>query len=277
MSSFRFLQSALTLVVAILLGGCTTIKFPATPVAPTIVAGNWFFYSITADGTPPSQRLPFSLGGSLLLTGKTQVSGIFHLDQSCLGSITTDIPYAGVISGDQMTLTSSPVNGEVLNIQGTLDASGTKFHGDSLTLTGPCSGTIVALTGPNGPGSSYNPLGNQQPALNGSWSTNPTNPDPQITLQLTQSDTPDAHGNFAISGTARVQGSPCFTSGTLQSPSFLSGGQGQITILFNDGSKLSSTLLAFALQGVTKSVVTIDSATITGGNCNTQGANFPLQ
>lgn len=277
MSSFRVLQSALALSVALLVTGCTTIKFPATPVTPTVVSGNWFFYNVTTNATTPSQSLPFSFGGSLLVTDKTQVSGIFHVDQPCLGSGATDIPYTGILSGDRLDLTSSAVNGEILAIHGTLDASGTKFHAESLTLTGPCSGTVTALTGPNGPGSNYDPLGNQQPALQGSWSTNPANPNPQITLQLTQAAAPDAHGQFALAGTASVTGSPCFTTGTLQSPSFVSGGEGQLTIRFNDGSTLSSKLLAFALQGVAKSVVSIDSATITGGNCNVQGAFFSLQ
>ena len=176
-----------------------------------------------------------AIGGPITQTDNN-LTGTFRIDNPCFGNSQTPIPLTGSItSGNKFSLTSPSVNGETLTLTGTFSDSGTSFTQGYLGIAGPCTGNLISQTGDQS-GSIVNPVGTQIPNLSGDWNYFPGFRSLNLSEQLNQSSTPDADGRFALSGNATIIGSPCFTSGTLQPGSYISGTQGHEIILLNDGS-----------------------------------------
>ena len=263
MTPLRSTFAALSLILCTLLAGCGPNSF----ISLGAISANWFFYG---DYTP-SPGSPFtsgqlSFGGSLVRTGN-QVSGVLHINHPCFGDNTTDIPFTGTLMYNHISFTSSSIAGQTLTVQGTLSQNNTVLSTASFQINGGCAVSVYSPELTYTVNSWLNQKGESIPSLTGSWTTYLAAAGPSLTEHLTQSPTADIHGNFALTGTVTVAGSPCFTSGTLQPTSFISGDLGQQVILMNDGSTLTATLAAGPTTNLGPAL-SLYPGTITGGNCN---------
>lgn len=256
------------LLLLVFFTGCgkditTTITLPPPSTSGT---GNWFIsgYYEKQDGA----ILPYTFGGSLLNSGG-HISGVFHVNQPCFASGETDVLYTGTLDGkNNLSITSSPVAGQVLTFHGILSSDGSTVTDGSFTVTGGCTGNIVSGTFNPGPGIQQT-TAIRIPALDGSWSTQATVPGLAMTQHLTQSPDPNSHGDYVLTGSVSITGLPCSTHGTLQAGSFISGYFGHESILLSDGSTLDTVLqLNYKSIDQTKPAFILSPAIITGGNCN---------
>jgi hypothetical protein len=267
--------SVFPLLLCILLTGCgKDVFFPATPVIPaTPGAENWLFlgtYEIGAD------IMPYTFGGSLL-NDSGKLSGVFHADQPCFGSNTTDIPYTGTMdTANRLSITSSSVGGQVLTVRGTLSADETILNDFFFSVAGGCTGNI-SESGEDSYGIGFS-RGVKIPALTGTWTSGAMNSGSSITSfteQITQSSTADVHGGFTLAGTVTIQGSPCFSRGTLQSTSFVSGYLGHELILMDDGSTLDVPMqVEYGFVASEPMTLNVGTTTVSGGNCNGKIESF---
>jgi hypothetical protein len=270
---------ALSLLLCVLgcalVTGCGQDRFTAN--TETNGTGNWYISGYYATSNNAYFDAPYSFGGSLLNTSGN-LTGVFHIDTSCFGNGATDIPYTGTIDiHNNLSITSEPVEGQVLTLQGKLSADNSTLSNGFFSIIGGCSGSILSVPTIDLSGFYLRTIALRVPSLTGSWETPGTGTILPIGLFLTerftQSSTPDAHGDYALSGTVTAQGSPCFTHGTIQPGSFLSGNQGDEKILMDDGSTLNVPLaLIYSQNGPndqgTLSFFDLGPGTITGGNCN---------
>ena len=243
--------------------GCGKDLFTAaTPPPPsTLGTGNWFITGFYPSGTEVAS---FSFGGSLINSGG-QISGVFHISQSCFGNGSTDVPYIGTLDDkNTLSITSSSVNGETLAFLGTLSSDGSSISDGTITVRGSCTGAIMIT-----PGSGEEIEAIRVPSLTGSWGPGSHTYLVGFSEQLTQASTPDLHGDYALTGTVTVTGSACFTQGTLQDGSFVSGGLGRQIIRMNDGSTVEAAMNLYS-NGPTsgRPMLLLTSGTISGGNCN---------
>lgn len=249
----------------VLLAGCGGVVETAAGPPPdvTIGTGNWLvsgYYQAS-----PNNIDPYSFGGPLV-NNNGQLSGVFHIDQACFGSGATDVPYTGTMDAKNIVnTTSAGVNGQQLTFTGLLSADGSTITQGSFKIVGGCSGTIVSGTFPPDGNGVQETTAYRLPSLTGSWAMNFG-----LAEQLAQSATADANGNYALTGTVMVQGSPCFTQGTLQPGSYVSGVSGQEIIKMNDGSVIQGTLNVSFNGQISSSIFGVDlhPGTVTGGNCN---------
>lgn len=267
MIPLKVAQTAFSLFLCTLFAGCgKNLSIPNIPVSPaTSGTGNWVFFGHYAKG---QDIFPYAFGGSLNNSGG-QISGVFHIDQPCFDNGAADIPYTGTLDkNNHLNITSSPVSGQVLTLQGLLSSNDSILTQGYFTIIGGCTGSLVSLTGRYAPGASFDPTGQHVPSLTNIWNPEIFSSNPVLIEQLTQSPTPDAHGDYALTGTVSVQGSACFTHGTLQPNSFVSGILGQQIILMDDGSTLNATLQVAPQSTGPKPVLNLYPGTITGGSCN---------
>lgn len=264
MRHLRPALATLTLVLCSLLTSCSSLAIPDVPT--TIASGNWLFYGVF-QGTQTAANTFDSFGGSLL-QANTQVSGVLHINNACFGNGTTDIPYTGTLLNNALSITSSPVNGQTITLQGTLTQNDTVLGTAGIEVTGGCSGNLYSPPLTYTVNYYLDKKGERIANLTGSWTTTTNISGPSITEQLTQSPTPDVHGDYALTGTVTVTDSPCFTSGTLQSTSYVSGYLGQQTIQMNDGSTLTATMQVNPQSAPNKTSLNLSASTVSGGKCN---------
>jgi hypothetical protein len=263
MRPIRSTLAALPVVVCTLLTSCSNYAIPDVPTITTTASGNWVFYGSYQLGSGSGN---LSFGGSLL-QANTQVSGVLHINTPCFDNSATDVPYTGTLIINNLTLTSSTVAGQTLTLQGTLSQDDSVLSTAEFEITGGCTGNLYSPALTYTVNSWLNQKGERIPNLTDSWTTSLEISGPSLTEQLTQSPTPDTHGDFALSGIVTVTGSPCFTTGTLQPTSFVSGDLGQQIILMNDGSTFTATLQLGPQKTFAKPLLGL-SGTVTGGNCN---------
>jgi hypothetical protein len=267
MTPIRSTLAALPVVLCTLLTSCSNYAIPDVPTIPITSTGNWFLYGqYTPAPGSPFKSGEISFGGSLIQTD-TEVSGVLHINSPCFGNNTTDIPYTGTLINNHLSFTSSPVAGQILTLQGTLSQNDSVLSTAFFEITGGCTVSLYSPELTFTVNANLNQKGSRIPSLTGSWTTTNDVSGPSLTEQLTQSTTADIHGDFALSGTVMVTGSPCFTTGTLQPTSFISGYLGEQVILMNDGSTLTATLVANPNANNGKAL-SLYPGTITGGNCN---------
>ena len=273
MKKLSFLLAASSPLLGLLLTSCSNVSiFVGPPTPATTGSGNWYFAGFydTGDSSGIGQ---FDFGGSLVNTGG-QVAGVLHINTSCFDSYATDVPYTGTLdANNDLSITSASVNGQILAVQGTLSADASSLSNVHFTVSGGCSEGVVQVTGPDGPGASFNAQGIRIPNLSGTWTgNNGTNPDPagnlSITEQLTQSSTPDSHGYYALSGTVAIQGSDCSVAGTIEPASFISGYLGTEILQMSDGSTVSATLQVVSPPNQAEPELILTNALSTGGACS---------
>ncbi|HET6935153.1 MAG TPA: hypothetical protein VFI72_09955 [Candidatus Angelobacter sp.] len=252
------------IVLAVLISGCGggSSGNSATPLA--IQSGNW-----SISGTSTAGNGSFVLGGSLSQTGNN-ISGIMHFfsaNVSCFNP-EDDIPFSGTITGQKVTLTSPSVAGEMLTVNAT--GSSMALSGSYSIIPSPGATTCIGAVTDQGMFT-----GTLVPSISGTWHGSlvsiltPGTPI-GVTANITQSSTPDAHGFFPVTGTLTFTGSPCFTSGDIQStvlPSNLAGSQLALTIVTNDTPTAGLTSLSAALDVPSAGNSMTGSYVVRQGNC----------
>lgn len=204
--------------------GCGSSSSVPNPPVPqfTMASGDWSLPLLT--GSP--QLLVFA--GGLLTQNGSAVSGTLHLlVLPCLDAFADDLQATGTVSGNTLTISTTPLRGQVLtlSLHPSPGQSGIVVAMEgSGNLTGPCAvaGTITASL---------------IPPLDGVFQGTLNNPiSGELTANLTQSG-PDAHGFFHLSGDFSLSGSSCFTSATI-ADSTIFGGSVTITLNTDTGRAL---------------------------------------
>ncbi|HEX3351843.1 MAG TPA: hypothetical protein VHS34_03390 [Terriglobales bacterium] len=174
---------------------------------------NWQFSTASTVAGAPA----LAIAGSLSPDGGG-MSGAVHVDGSnCFDRLAT-LELTGTLTNRNLSLTSAPVNGQVITFSGSLsdgavNGSASAFTG-TYTISGGCAnGDQGSVTGikvppiPTGLSATFTSSGE------GSF---------ELTAGENQSSSPSATGSFAIQGTVTVHTS-CFTSGTLTPGTFPTG------------------------------------------------------
>lgn len=162
------------------------------------LTGNWEFN--TASTAVPG--VTSEVQGSIVQAGYS-ITGVLHVLASSCFDANTNMSVTGSITGSSVTITSSPVAGQVVSFTGT--ATGTTLNG-TYSISGGCAG-----------GDHGTITGFEVPSLSGSWTgsfTSFSGPSTNVTVAVSQGS-PFTDGSFALSGTATFQGSTCFASGTI--------------------------------------------------------------
>jgi hypothetical protein len=218
------------------------------------VNGNWALQTTSQDGTT-------DIGGGDFTTTGSAVTGILHfLNSSCYydastgNSVLYNIPMTGNISsaGD-LTLTSGPVNGQVLTIAGVWTSSA--LTGGTYKVAGGCAnGDAGTITG-------Y-----AAPPVSGTYSgTFVSVSGVQIKTMVTLTQTgPNSNGMYGAWGTATFTGSPCFSSGNIDpadtTADLIIGNFVQVRIFTGNG------LVLFQGTGDPTATVITGTYSITGGS-----------
>lgn len=180
------------------------------------------------------------------------------------------IGLAGTLTGSDISLTSTPVEGQVITLAGTITVNpandvdtftgnytinGGCASGDTGTVTGILIYIEVALDG------TFTSSGNQTFGVSGG---------------LNQNGTPNLDGSFGLTGTATLD-TPCFTSvtikpGTLSSGSFIMGTAVGLEFDTNNGTvTFQGTLDLNSYDLEFDSYLIAGNYTVSGGACDGTG------
>src|SRR5277367_1524718 len=113
-------------VLALALAGCGSSNTTLTP-------GNW---SMTATPTSGGSGA-FFIGGNLKQTGNNVAGTLYVVNSNCYSPSTT-ITFTGTVKGDNLTLTSTGISGQVISV--TSAAMGSSSFSGTYTVTGGCDG-----------------------------------------------------------------------------------------------------------------------------------------
>jgi hypothetical protein len=193
-----------------------------------------------------------------------------YLDGSTCFDRLTPIGLAGTLTGSDISLTSTPVEGQVITLAGTITVNpandvdtftgnytinGGCASGDTGTVTGILIYIEVALDG------TFTSSGNQTFGVSGG---------------LNQNGTPNLDGSFGLTGTATLD-TPCFTSvtinpGTLSSGSFIMGTAVGLEFDTNNGTvTFQGTLDLNSYDLEFDSYLIAGNYTVSGGTCDGTG------
>jgi hypothetical protein len=270
--------STLWLLSALVLGGCgggqstsgSTSGSPISPPSgppPQNNAGNWQFSTTpTVAGTPA-----ITIAGSISQSASS-VSGAVHVDGSNCFDPLIPVGLTGTLTGGDISLTSTPVVGQVITLTGTITFD--TFTG-IYSIKGGCadgeqgnvSGIIVASI-------TYGAASSQ---LSSTFTTSGGETF-DVVADVTQSNNPSSEGSFGITGTATF-GTSCLSSGTITSGTFPSGsyilgasvaleietGNGTVTFL-GTANAVSLVDLASGAGGQFSGTYTVS-----GGTCDQTG------
>ena len=273
--------------ISLLLCGCGGGSKPAV-VSP--LAGNWLLVGpmpTNEIAVPPAPPLPSGvrLAMTFDVAGDQVIAGGFatnYCDNFGVGIEFGDVA-AGILAADG-SFTATPANSPLntISIKGTApEKSGEPWSGSykvSLGLTAintpACdanfSGTFTATSFPLVSGV-YVGTGSTLAGTNGVSKAVPVTL--QVTLQQGGIVTNPGNGaasnyfsNTLLTGSIKVQGSPCFSSGVTQStpPSSVFGNMVSARFLMDDGSTLS---LEGPLTDVTEGHISTGIILVQGGNC----------
>jgi hypothetical protein len=197
----RFWSSLLLGPLALALTGCGAVaKHNDTKLAQ----GNW---SVTATSSNPAIRT-FQVGGNLSQSGNI-LSGTMYAVGSLCFDVSQPISLTGTINGQQVTLASADINGQVFSVaaKATTDSV---LHG-TYTITGGC-----------GSGDSGTADANAVPSISGTWGGSligSGGSQVALNIELTQNPVASADGSFALTGDLVYAGSSCSVNGTITSGS----------------------------------------------------------
>ena len=218
----KHMAKALLLSALLLLCGCGgTIPSgpppgpPSTPAVPPPqapdITGNWQFSTTSMAGMPAA-----AVAGSITQSDLS-ISGAVHVDGlKCFDRLTT-IGLTGTLTGSNVSLTSTSVEGQVITftvvigdsvnngadsvLTGTYTVSGGCADGDHGSITGDRIVMANLLNGPftSSGGQTFNVAANEA-----------------------YYSTPSSEGSFGLEGTVTLS-TPCFSSGTITPGAFPSG------------------------------------------------------
>jgi hypothetical protein len=166
------------------------------------------------------------------------------------------IPWYGTINGDSMKLNSFLITGEMLTITANSNSSFTQFTG-TYTLGGPCDN-----------GATGNVVGTRYANLTGTYSGSlGSNAGQSLQLDLTQNSVATGNGTFFVTGSAKLQGFSCFTSGTIASYAGTVVGS-NVQLQFTTNESPPSTLTLSGSIDPTADTLIASSIQVSGGQCS---------
>jgi hypothetical protein len=272
--------------VGLLLGGCGGGSTPPAPVTPAVspLAGNWLLVGPMPTNEfsfapVPPQPSPVRLAMTFDVVGEQVIAGGFG--NSFCDNSQGSFSFGGVASGilaEDGSFTAAPANNsfEAISIKGTApQKSGDSWSGSyAVSLSGPATPACAASLSGTFTATSF-PLVSGVYVGTGSTvvGTNSAPVTLQVTLQQGGTLTNPGNGaasnyssNALLTGTIKVQGFPCFSSGATQSTpaSAVLGNMVSARFLMDDGSTLS---LVGPLTDVTEDHISAGVILVQGGNC----------
>jgi hypothetical protein len=167
-----------------------------TPLPTTIGSGdNW---SLSTDDFSNTGRRAVltALEGSFDVSGAA-ITAVFAPSGTCFNSDSDRVRFTGTRSGRAVQLESQALNGQVLQLRGTLSSAGDGFEG-TVSIAGGCAnGAAARMTGLRV---------NWSGIWTGRMGTIPT------VFDLQMASVPDADGNFGVSGSAKFSNTQCFAN-----------------------------------------------------------------
>jgi len=209
----RHITAIFALSAAALLVGCgggarpiETSTSTLTPPATPNVAGNWQFSALPAT----AGKAPLTIAGGIGQSDSAINAAVHVLGSSCFDQLTT-VQLTGKATGASVSLTSNPVDGQIVTFTG-------KFTGSAF------SGTY-AIKGGCADGGQGNLTGLNIPYIANAWSgtfTDSAHETFNVTGNITQRAPAGVEASYPISGDATLDG-PCFKAATVKSGAFPSG------------------------------------------------------
>lgn len=184
---------------------------PPTP-APTslYISGNWQFNSTSTAGMPPAK-----IYGSITESGGS-VSAAMHVDGSACFDSPTTIALTGTLTGSDISLTSTPVEGQVIALTGTITE-----NADTGVLTSTGTYSITGGCGDGDKGTVTGILIYLDQALDGTFTTSQQQTF-TVSGGLYYEIEPNPDGSSGLTGTAAFS-TPCFSSVTIKPGTISSG------------------------------------------------------
>ena len=232
---------------------------PAPPPTPIVASGqNWSFRLDGFIGAPARTISPGGLtivptyGSNAPLVALEgafnpsagSVSAVLQPFGRCFDWDVNRVRFSGTRSGNTIEMESQPNQAQVVRISVTVSASGDAAQG-TYTITGGCgAGTSGSVTG-------------RQVNLTGVWGGMMGNIPARLDMRMT--DTPDADGNFGVSGTATFSGTSCFANAVITRR-----GRGRILFPDIDGPLHHMELIAEVWEDLTAMKVSFG---LTQGTC----------
>ena len=204
-----------------------------------------------------------AIAGSISRSG-TSVSGAVHVDGfNCFDRLTT-IGLTGTLTGNNISLTSAPVDGQVITLNGSVTA--TDFTGTASDFTG-----TYTITGGCANGDHENVSGIKVPLITGqsagTFTTSAGETLDAITQVTQGSASPE--GTYGLAGTVTFTTS-CLSSGTLKSGTFPSGsfilGRSVTLEIETDNGTIAFLGTADPVKGEIRGTYTL-----AGGTCDDTG------
>ncbi len=238
---------AVSLLSGSLLAGCGLANTPLQ--IGTSLSGNWSF-------------APNSAGVSLNL-GFTQgayetVSAVAHLNgASCISPSTNILLTGSVAAANQMTLISSPFNGTILTLKGSVTPDGKAIGNATWSFAGGNCGSMgtAEVTATD-----YSEISG---TYNGSFLDGSGNQIP-VSAFLEQTTEPDQNGEFSLSGTATFPNNSCFSQQPTLTTSLVTGSS--LAMTYSDPGS-AAVLNAVGSFNSAATQLTISSWSISGGPC----------
>lgn len=256
--------------ILLVLGCGGDVRYPilASSIPPVSgpVTGNWQLNISTTSGSTPFTYLSGSITQELTQpSGSTTVVSILQAGNvgSCFQGLTT-LPLIGYRSADIISVTSLPIAGQYLTLSLTSDGSGDALNG-SFSISGACAGSVKG-----------NLSGFKVPDLTGNYSGfwNSGSFSPGIMLSTLQNNFSDGLGFFHLSGVATFSGVSCFSTGTIQSISTISGQE--VSVLISTNEIGSSTVTLSGSLDQTGNVLSLTTIKVLSGNCASTGGTGVL-
>lgn len=225
------------------------------------VTGNWFFTVTPITGAAPFDSLSgFIAEGSGQAGLYDSTTAVLRVRSSACYNTAVELPLTGGTSSTQVDLTSFPVDGQVLTLMGTRDASGTHLNATYSIKGGCADGAQGTLSGVL-----YLPLaGTYAGSL-------PGTPPQSMQLSLTQGEG-SGDGLSFLRGSAAFNGFPCFTTGSLpyalQGQLFTAYVVGNLIYLdFTTNEAAGSHIVMTGTLDPGGALFTIQTLAINGGTC----------
>ena len=240
------------LSASLLIVGCGSGLAPSVLTNASAITGNWQLSSTDSSAS----QLP-SLSGQF--TGlNSKVTGVFHSDSSdaCVAPATV-IALSGISGADSVVKLTGSLAGGTLTISGTLSADGKTLTGASYNVTG---GSCAFSAPAEATAQAYSPV-------NGSYAgtfTNVTGHTIAFNVDLSQATTPDANGDFPLSGGSTLVNNFCF-SGQINISNAMVTGE-NFTLTYTDTS-LGNSVLVQGTLSVDASTLTVTNWVLSGP-CN---------
>jgi hypothetical protein len=241
-------------------GGAPTGAPQDPPASGLMAADNWHFSATSTEGFPP-----LTIAGGIDQSTKP-ANGIVHVDGSPCFDPLTAVALTGVLDESNLSLTSSPIAGQVITYTGSIAK-------DPLSSTAKFTGTY-SIHGGCADGDQGSITGRVETTLKGPWAGDLTSTSGNInrlTVTLHQ-DSATSDGTFGITGAAGFEVGTCFQRAEIVSGKFPSGSymMGQTVAL---QIKTDNGMISF-LGTADHGGLIEGGYTMAGGSCDPKGTAY---